>query len=282
MKVDRCSSSEFDDSYFNEKSTKIAFLDKVLALIESILELKIDANPKKIVAGMEVEKTCYFLQLVIVASSVRSRNKKVEGEGPERVDSEIKVGNHFDILNDAHDLSNMLGEIPQEINVPSGNDAQETSKDENCEHPVELEDLNYFKKVPSDAMNPNQDSDPQFPLSFMSEHGVNLESSSGTSIFDNRDYEPVTSRTIDRSIENIVQSATKMSTIIMGLKTIWSKMQKEKEVWREQKAQIMRELEKHQVKRSKDPIKIRIQELDCEIAEAKRLMDSMKNSVRCP
>jgi predicted RNase H-like nuclease (RuvC/YqgF family) len=231
---------------------------------------------------MEAEKTCYFLQLVIVASSVRRRNKKVEDEGSKRVDSEIKVDNHFDILNDAHDLSKMLGEIPQEINVPSGNDAQETNKDENCEHPAELEDLNDFKKVPSDAMNPNQDSDSPFPLSLVYEHGVNIESSSGTSIFDNRDYGPVTSRTIDRSIENIVQSATKMSTIIMGLKTIWSKMQKEKEVWREQKAQIMRELEKHQVKRSKDPIKIRIQELDCEIAEAKRLMDSMKNSVRCP
>jgi len=52
---------ELDAKSITEKDAKINFLAKMCALVELMLEEKIDVKPTKIVAGLEPEKTNYFL-----------------------------------------------------------------------------------------------------------------------------------------------------------------------------------------------------------------------------
>ena len=45
------------------------FLEKVISKVEYSLKIDIDAKPSKIVSGLEADKTCKFLQLLVVAST---------------------------------------------------------------------------------------------------------------------------------------------------------------------------------------------------------------------
>jgi hypothetical protein len=46
------------------KETKLQFLGKVLDYLKMSLQMHVDLRPSKVVAGLEPEKTCYFLQLL--------------------------------------------------------------------------------------------------------------------------------------------------------------------------------------------------------------------------
>lgn len=51
-----------DSKANHEKDAKINILAKMITLTEMIVGEKIDVKPQKIVAGLEPEKTNYFLQ----------------------------------------------------------------------------------------------------------------------------------------------------------------------------------------------------------------------------
>ena len=69
---------EYDSSNITDKASKIAFLDKVTKHVEGKLDTTIDLNPKKVVAGLEPEKTCAFLQLLAAAAVLPPDNKDAE------------------------------------------------------------------------------------------------------------------------------------------------------------------------------------------------------------
>ena len=52
---------ELDSKSINERDQKINFLNKQIALVEAILQEKIDVKANKIVAGLEPDKTNLFL-----------------------------------------------------------------------------------------------------------------------------------------------------------------------------------------------------------------------------
>ena len=66
------SDKEKVSSNVKDKSSKIAFLEKIIGHVESTLNESVHAHPSKIVAGMESEKTCHFLQMLVVAASFNS------------------------------------------------------------------------------------------------------------------------------------------------------------------------------------------------------------------
>ena len=71
------SETEKISTNIKEKSTKIAFLEKIIDFVESLLHVTVEARPAKIVSGLEAEKTRKFLQLFVVATSMPNK-KKVE------------------------------------------------------------------------------------------------------------------------------------------------------------------------------------------------------------
>lgn len=52
---------ELDSKSINERDQKINFLNKLIALVEAVLQEKIDVKANKIVAGLEPDKTNLFL-----------------------------------------------------------------------------------------------------------------------------------------------------------------------------------------------------------------------------
>ena len=58
------------------KEAKLAFLSKFISHIEDVLGISVDVKPSKIVAGLEPEKTRYFLQLFIVAATVHRVDRR--------------------------------------------------------------------------------------------------------------------------------------------------------------------------------------------------------------
>jgi hypothetical protein len=58
-----------DSSKARDKDSKITFLSKLISHVESILDLTIDLEPLKVIAGLEAEKTRYFFQLFVLAAN---------------------------------------------------------------------------------------------------------------------------------------------------------------------------------------------------------------------
>ena len=53
---------ELDSKANHDKDAKVSILSKMITLTEMMVGEKIDVKPSKIVAGLEPEKTNYFLQ----------------------------------------------------------------------------------------------------------------------------------------------------------------------------------------------------------------------------
>ncbi|CAD8209395.1 unnamed protein product [Paramecium pentaurelia] len=80
---------EFDSNYYHLKDRKIFFLQKIIQLTSIILDEELQAQPIKIVAGLEPEKTNVLLQAIYRAAvSGKNTNSQVEqilaaiGAGP--------------------------------------------------------------------------------------------------------------------------------------------------------------------------------------------------------
>jgi len=63
------SEEEMDSKANHEKDAKISILTKMITLTEMVVGEKIDVKPSKIVAGLEPERTNYFLQQLFRAST---------------------------------------------------------------------------------------------------------------------------------------------------------------------------------------------------------------------
>jgi TRAF3-interacting protein 1 len=53
--------AEFDTKANHEKDAKITILTKMITITEMIIGEKLDVKPSKIVAGLEPDRTNYFL-----------------------------------------------------------------------------------------------------------------------------------------------------------------------------------------------------------------------------
>ena len=61
--------NELDGKAITEKDAKINFLAKMIAVVEQVLQEKIDVKPSKIVAGLEPERTNAFLMSLFKAAT---------------------------------------------------------------------------------------------------------------------------------------------------------------------------------------------------------------------
>ena len=61
--------AEMDSKANHEKDAKIAILTKMITLTEMMIGEKIDVKPSKIVAGLEPDRTNYFLQQLFRAAT---------------------------------------------------------------------------------------------------------------------------------------------------------------------------------------------------------------------
>ena len=77
--------AEMDTKANHDKDTKINILAKMITLTEMVVGEKIDVKPSKIVAGLEPDRTNYFLQRLFQASTsgIDSRPfvAKITGQG---------------------------------------------------------------------------------------------------------------------------------------------------------------------------------------------------------
>ena len=249
--------------------------------------MKIEINPKKIVAGAEVERTCYFLQLIIVASSVRNRNNAalVRGNATEShpLAKEILVEDEIHICQSNPLL--LSSEIPQEVQILSNTKDEHSKMEAKAKAKVLLEDLGDCMKAPLSAFNQCKDNATQGIIGSEVENifvdpaqvklldgEPNLDETLVVDADDSLIQPIVATQTIDHSIKLIAHSSAKMGTMIMGFRSVCNKMQKEKEFWKGETARVMRELTVHRERAEActGPIKKRIQELDREIAESKK------------
>mmetsp|Transcript_29493 Transcript_29493/g.85837 ORF Transcript_29493/g.85837 Transcript_29493/m.85837 type:complete len:603 (+) Transcript_29493:1009-2817(+) len=78
---------EFDSVNLKEKASKLAFLDKVVKHVEIRLGTTVDLNSKKVVAGLDTEKTRAFLQLLALAATTTASSKSEPPTGEVATDS---------------------------------------------------------------------------------------------------------------------------------------------------------------------------------------------------
>lgn len=108
------------------KDTKIKFLDKIIEFLNLRLNMTIDLKPSKVVAGLEPEKTCHFLQLFgayalnhKMTASLKVLTKSESKESPVVPSSQ----NQENVLNNMK-----MNEMSKEIA-----ESKSTRKDENAE-----------------------------------------------------------------------------------------------------------------------------------------------------
>ena len=118
---------ELDSSNIKSKETKIAFLQKLLDYVIFKLRIPIDFRPNKVVAGLEPEKTCYFLQLLATLAlhqrDVRKVNVKNNDGTKTRYDNDNGFKQDASIENEPSDLpSDHVEENNHDLNQYTSND----------------------------------------------------------------------------------------------------------------------------------------------------------------
>ncbi|POM75838.1 TRAF3-interacting protein [Phytophthora palmivora] len=72
------SGEELDSGAIKEKGPKMDYLTKIIQCVSCQLNVEVDAKPAKIVAGLEPEATCKFLQLMTIACKAGSSKEAVQ------------------------------------------------------------------------------------------------------------------------------------------------------------------------------------------------------------
>ena len=106
--------AEFDSTNLKDKSSKLAFLDKVVEHVEARLgHQTIDLNPKKVIAGLETEKTRAFLQLLAAAATTDAPTPASDEAKSDPPAGEVNVNGKADVSGDnTNDSTNDIS--PQE------------------------------------------------------------------------------------------------------------------------------------------------------------------------
>lgn len=72
------SGEELDSGAIKEKGPKMDYLTKIIQCVSCQLNVEVEAKPAKIVAGLEPEATCKFLQLLTVACKAGNSSEAVK------------------------------------------------------------------------------------------------------------------------------------------------------------------------------------------------------------
>ncbi len=130
------SDDEMDSSKVKNKDAKIRFLEKICDYVGDRLGVTVDLKPSKVVAGLETEKTCHFLQLfaLVVELSKQTNNASNEVDSPSRQPEGKSVGDMPNEskerdVNDSVSKELPLGRVDEE-KEPKDNSQQEEMKEE--------------------------------------------------------------------------------------------------------------------------------------------------------
>ena len=165
---------EFDSSNVKDKASKLAFLEKVARHVENLLNTDVDLSSKKVVAGLEPEKTCSFLRLLAQAATSSAcattpDHKATDDDGgsPTGTEDEALVAETVDtglveveVVSDALDLTaeSQFLSIAKEENEPDDN--ANVSVDTIEEHAVgDLEIVDDGRETPKDTDTVNTGED---------------------------------------------------------------------------------------------------------------------------
>ena len=126
---------EYDSSNVTDKASKLLLLDKIVKHVEGKLDTTIDINPKKVVAGLEPDKTCAFLQLLAAAAMLPPDHKGSDEEvsGSKDKEDEIRID-----ADDADDATLKVDEIPDTLNLTSESQFLAIAKDGSAGDPESL------------------------------------------------------------------------------------------------------------------------------------------------
>ena len=154
------SSTEEDSSNVKDKASKIAFLEKIIALIQSELNAPIHAQPKRIVSGLEPENTCHFLQMLVVAAISYKEQQRDEArdvdEGSISHDA-IHISEEGCERNNTESVNNKANfDDAQREPIETGDSKKGVPENENLktDYPAVLES-NVSEDIPEQAENEN-------------------------------------------------------------------------------------------------------------------------------
>lgn len=93
------SDEEKVSSNVREKVEKIAFLDKIIKLVEDTLRISIEARSSKIVSGLDPEQTCKFLQLLVVATTTEPNEDRSDENEKANLQNQINSFTDNEVTN---------------------------------------------------------------------------------------------------------------------------------------------------------------------------------------
>ena len=141
---------EYDSSNVTDKASKLQFLDKIVKHVEGKLDTTIDINPKKVVAGLEPDKTCAFLQLLADAAMLPPHHK---GSGEDVSVSKDKEDGILIDADDADDATDKEDEIPDTLNLTSESQFLVIAKDGSADDPESVDEAGVDGSSSSTADN---------------------------------------------------------------------------------------------------------------------------------
>jgi len=199
---------EFD---VKNKASKLAFLDKVARHVENLLNTDVDLSSKKVVAGLEPEKTCAFLRLLALAatSSTTAPDRNVtddDGGSPAGTEDEGMVAETVDtgldkveVVSDALDLtaeSQFLSIAKEEIEPNDNANVSIDTIEVNVVGDINIVDDGGETPKDTDAVNTGKDG-PAADVSITDENSgtkIDTTSASISQVANNDTIWPLTSK----------------------------------------------------------------------------------------
>ncbi|GMH58238.1 hypothetical protein TrST_g4541 [Triparma strigata] len=123
---DLYSEHQMDSKNVKEKAAKIDYLEKIVKHVGAHLNTIVDARPAKIVAGLEAENTCRFLQLLALAASNQGGAEADAGADDKGMDERQDFGQEEDAKSPAP-VAAPKHSSPAPAAAPSKNEPREPS-----------------------------------------------------------------------------------------------------------------------------------------------------------
>ena len=102
-----------------EKPSKIGFLEKIISAVEAVLKIPVEAQPLKIISGLESEKTCHFLQLLVISSTLNMKTineDKIKDDKDDETSLELDTSeaNKIVAISNPNKAEDSIGETTQD------------------------------------------------------------------------------------------------------------------------------------------------------------------------
>ena len=145
-----------DSSKVKTKETKIIFLEKILDYVKYRLHISIDLRPSKVVAGLEPEKTCHFLQLLGTLALHQDNVCSVSKE-------EIQQNDKKEVNEEKLDMSSQAKD-EYDCSLPNAQPSKSDSKEFSVEHQInndiaEKSSRNLIENLSTGGGSKQKDSD---------------------------------------------------------------------------------------------------------------------------